>query len=195
VYDYLRGIVEERSLARLVLDVNGVGYELAVPLGAEFPVGETTRVWTHQVVREDAHRLYGFTDRASRDLFRMLLSVRGVGPAMALGLLSGLAREDLLAAIRGQHAAPLTTVKGVGRKTAEQILLDLRDKPILPGEGGGQHGSAPFTTKTEGETEDAVLALVSVGYKEKDARRQVERAVKTIGSEDLEALVRHALQS
>ena len=151
------------------------------------------------MVREDAWRLFGFEDRAGRDLFRLLLSVRGVGPAMALGLLSGMARADLLAAIRGQKSAPLTNVKGVGRKTAEQILLDLRDKPVLPGEGDAAPGtsatgSGTAATSSHGETEDAVLALVSVGYKEKEARRQVEHAADSVGTDDLEALVRHALK-
>ena len=199
MYDYLAGTVIERSLSRLVVEVGGVGFELAVPLGAEFTEGAATRVFTHLVVREDAWRLFGFEDRAGRDLFRLLLSVRGVGPAMALGLLSGMARADLLAAIRGQKSAPLTNVKGVGRKTAEQILLDLRDKPVLPGEGDAAPGtsatgSGTAATSSHGETEDAVLALVSVGYKEKEARRQVEHAADSVGTEDLEALVRHALK-
>ncbi|MDP6369924.1 MAG: Holliday junction branch migration protein RuvA [Planctomycetota bacterium] len=200
MYDFLAGTVVERSLSRLVVEVGGVGFELAVPLGAEFPVGEAVRVWTHLLVREDAQRLFGFEDRSGRDLFRLLLSVRGVGPAMALGLLSGLARDELLAAIRGQEAAPLTNVKGVGRKTAEQILLDLRDKPVLPGEAdtalGAEQDQAGGLARSNsaGETEDAVLALMSVGYKEKEARREVGRAVEAVGSADLEILVRHALK-
>ena len=129
MYEYLEGRpAADRHPARLVLDVGGVGYDLAVPIGAPFGTGERVRVWTHLVVREDAHLLYGFPDRAMRNLFRLLLTVRGVGPGIALGVLSGLSRDELIAAIVADDAARLTGLKGVGKKTAEQILLDLRDK-------------------------------------------------------------------
>lgn len=193
MYDFLEGRVELHAATRLVLEVGGVGYELSVPLGAAF-TGARVRVWTHLVVREDAHTLYGFADAPARELFRALLTVNGVGPRTALGVLSGLPRGELVAAIAGGDRARLTSIKGIGKKTADQILLDLSDKagrllasqagpaPALPG---------PFSRAAE----DAVAALVSIGYADKDARKQVERAVVRIGSGDLEALVRAALST
>ncbi|HKX46742.1 MAG TPA: Holliday junction branch migration protein RuvA, partial [Planctomycetota bacterium] len=128
MYEFLRGTPASRTPNRLVLEVAGVGYELVVPAGAAFPDAAPLVVWTHLAVREDAHTLYGFPDRATRDLFRLLLRVKQVGPGVAIAILSGLSRADLLAAIRDEDAARLMQVKGVGRKTAEQVLLDLRDR-------------------------------------------------------------------
>jgi Holliday junction DNA helicase RuvA len=190
LYEYLEGRQVAREPGRLVLDVGGVGYEIAVPLSADFPAGPRTRVWTHLVVREDARLLYGFAARAERDLFRLLLSARGVGPATALAILSRLTLEELAAAVAAGDPLPLERVKGVGRKTAEQILLDLRGKPGLAAAalGTGAALVAPNTALA-----DAAAALVSIGFADKEARRAVERAVASVGSADLEQLVRAAL--
>jgi Holliday junction DNA helicase RuvA len=193
VYQYLEGDVAGLSPTRLVLDVGGVGYDLCVPLDSEFPASGRVRAWTHLVVREDSHQLFGFADRETRDLFRLLLSVRGVGPQMALGILSGLPRGPLLEAIVGGDAARLTRVKGVGRKTAEQILLDLSDKAAgLRDQLGAV--PAPAARAETTNVEDAIAALISVGYREKEARREVERAAESVDAADLDLLVRTALQ-
>jgi Holliday junction DNA helicase RuvA len=193
VYDFLEGKPAERRATRLVVDVNGVGYDLSVPLGADFPARDgMVRAWTHLVVREDAHLLFGFPDKKLREVFRLLLSVRGVGPAAGLALLSRLSGEELLGAVTAQDPAPLLKVKGIGQKTAQQILLDLRDK-------------APRLLATPEETvlvprasprsvEDAVTALVSIGFSDKEARRSVDSAARKVGTEDLEGLVRTALR-
>lgn len=192
MYDYLEGRVASRAAARLVIDVAGVGYELSVPLSATFPAGERTRVWTHLVVREDAHLLYGFADAATRDVFRALLTVRGVGPAVALGILSGLSRQEFVAAIQGEDVHRLMAVRGVGRKTAEQVLLDLRGKAALLAAAGDQLPAAG--SAAVGAIEDAIGALISIGYPDKEARKAVERAAREVDKEDLEQLVRVALQ-
>ncbi len=198
MYEYLDGTVAGRSAAKLVLDVAGVGYELLVPLGAHFPAeGDEARVWTHLVVREDAHTMYGFGQRETREVFRLLLHVRGVGPAMALGVLSGLPRSELLAAILEGDAARLTRIKGVGKKTAEQILLDLRDRAAQLAEGltvAGIVTPAAPPQRADSNIQDAVAALASIGYPAKEARRLVERAAEKIDPSDLEALVRAAIQ-
>jgi len=199
VYDYLEGRLSERRATRVVLDVSGVGYDLAVPLGAEFAARDgVTRVWTHLVVREDAHLLFGFPDRKVREVFRLLLQVRGVGPTMALGVLSTLTGEELLLAISAQDTRPLVRVKGIGKKTAEQILLDLREKaPRLLGAPPGEAGTGvlvPTPPAGARALEDAVRALVSIGYSDKDARRSVDKAATKVSPEDLERLVRAALQ-
>ena len=198
MYDYLEGRLASRGAARLILDVGGVGYDLAVPLGSRFDGGEPLRVWTHLVVREDAHSLFGFPDRRTRDLFRVLLGVRGVGPALALGVLSSLAPDELLEALVQEDLRRLVSIKGVGKKTAEQILLDLRDKAtaLLP---GAPRAAGELTPQRPGPAadniEDAVGALVSIGFKDKEARRNVQRAAERVDPADLELLVRTALQS
>ena len=195
----------------MVLDVGGVGYDVAVPVGSDFrPVGsegagapggeagnglgERVRVWTHLVVREDAHLLFGFPSKDQRELFRLLLSVRGVGPLLALGVLSTLPRERLIAAIASGDPATLTAVRGVGRKTAEQILLDLRDKAprLAPAD---PDVLVPAQSAQSRNFHDAVRALVSIGYSDKQAKESVERAAKKVPDEDLELLVRTALQA
>jgi holliday junction DNA helicase RuvA len=198
VYEFLEGEVAERAPARLVLRVAGVGYDLAVPMRDVFPAPGTVRVWTHLVVREDAHLLFGFQSRDGRDLFRLLLTVRGVGPGMALGILSALSREDLLEAILAGDAARLLRVKGVGRKTAEQVLLDLGDKAErLRLQFGASAGGTPVAAaaRAQSNLEDAAAALVSIGFSEKDAKKQVERAAERVDPKNLEELVRAALQS
>lgn len=196
MYEYLQGRLVNRGPARVVVDVGGIGYELAVPVGADLgAVGEDVCVWTHLVVREDAHTLYGFPDTRAREWFRVLLGVRGVGPGLALGILSGLPAEAFLQALVDNDPKPLVAIRGVGRKTAEQILLDLRDKaPRLA--AGADHSPAELVPQAPRSrvAEDAVSALVSIGYKEKEAERSVAAAAKSVDPNDLEALVRAALQ-
>jgi Holliday junction DNA helicase RuvA len=201
VYEYLVGRIVSRAATRIVLDVGGIGYDVAVPLGAGFKgegdaEDERVRVWTHFVVREDAHALFGFPDPGMRELFRLLLRVRGVGPGLAQGILSSLPEGRLLEAIAAGDPAPLTRIKGVGKKTADQILLDLRDRAPRPGDLGpdtivppGPGGAASTRTMA-----DAVTALLSIGYTDKQARASVERAAGKVPTTDLEELVRAALQ-
>lgn len=198
MYEYIEGRITGRSAARLVVEAGGVGYELLVPIGAAFPTEGSVRAWAHLAVREDAHVLYGFPDRESRDLFRSLLSVRGVGPTMALGVLSGMSRAELVQALLDEDLGRLTHIKGVGKKTAEQILLDLRDK--APSLAGTAPPDSPLPSgkvrpgSGESNIEDAVAALMSVGYSPKEARRQVARASGQVDPGDLDLLVRTALQ-
>ena len=192
MYDYLEGRLERRGPARVVVDVGGVGYDVAVPVGLDFgPPGRTRRVYTHLVVRDDAHLLYGFPDARTRAWFRALLDVRGIGPALALGILSGLSVERLFKAILEHDLSPLVALRGVGRKTAEQILLDLRGK--APQLAASTAVEAPVDGERTSAMLDAVQALVSIGYKEKEAAQSVEAAAEEVGRDDLEALVRTAL--
>ncbi len=200
MYDFLEGQVASRKAANLTLLVSGVGFDLRIPLGVPMPqAGETERIYVHLVVREDAQILFGFPDESLRDLFRLLLKVRGVGPNMALAVLSGLSRDDFLGAVLGDDVKRLQSIKGVGKKTAEQILLDLKDKAQSLAADGLQIGSgtsqAPTGPNAKGNIEDAVQALMSIGYPEKDATKRVENAAKSVDPSDLEALVRTAIQS
>ena len=199
MYDYLEGTVVRRPAAGATLAVGGVAYELLVPLGSVLPdEGARGRIWTHLGVRDDAHTLYGFGDRETRDLFRVLLKVKGVGPAMALAVLSGLPRAELVRAILEEDLVALTRVRGVGKKTGEQILLDLRDRAgtLAAGMdlGGGVLVPASRPGPERENIADASAALVALGFTDKDARKRVERAAETIDPADLEGLVQAAFR-
>lgn len=201
MYEFISGEVADRSGTAVIIDAGGVGYELIAPLGAAFPAkGTHAKVYTHLSVREDHQTLYGFPRREDRDLFRILLRVRGVGPSMALGILSGLSADDLTRAVVQEDLKALTRIKGVGKKTGEQILLDLRDKTaLLATVSGDMAAAATATTPTEPATSsnvaDAITALVSIGFSEKEAAKSVEKATKDVGDDDLEALVRAAMRA
>ncbi|MBI5364484.1 MAG: Holliday junction branch migration protein RuvA [Planctomycetes bacterium] len=195
MYEYLEGTIAAKNAGRVVVDVNGVGYELSVPIGMPFPAqGGRARVYTHFVVRDDAHILCGFPDRETREVFRLLLSVTGVGPVMALSILSGIAKDALVRAIAQGDAAALVRIKGVGQKTANQILLDLGGKAqklaaaAQPGAGG-----VLVPQGKERLVDDGVAALVSIGYSEKEARKSVEKVLAKSDAKDLETVLRLAL--
>jgi Holliday junction DNA helicase RuvA len=197
MYEYLEGTVDRQAPTSLVLDVNGVGYALFVPLGTAPEKGKRARMWVHQVVREDAHTLYGFADVNQRDLFRLLLSVRGVGPSVALSLLSGMNATDLIQAIQMENKGALTGIKGVGKKTADQILLDLGERVARL---SNEHAFADAANRAmspaaerDAQLTDAITALVSIGYKEKDAIRLVEKAANEMDEIHVESLIRSAL--
>jgi Holliday junction DNA helicase RuvA len=175
----LTGVLEEKSTDRIVLDVGGVGYELRVSLStfAMLPEeGAETRLFVHTHLREDALTLYGFATGAERALFERLLSVSGVGPRIAIQLLSGLDPERLGHAIRAGEVATLSRVPGIGRKTAERIVLDLREK-LDPGRGSRRRTAGAAEQGSEREIEaDVLSALVNLGYPARDAERAVEAA-------------------
>ena len=193
MYEFLEGDVVRQAPTSLVLDVGGVGYSLSIPFGTRFEEGQRARCWVHLVVREDAHTLYGFRHADQRDLFRLLLTVRGVGPAVALSLLSGLEAPQLVEAILNEDRAALTRAKGVGKRTADQILLDLSERVARFGK---EHAftDAPAPPATDDRRADAVLALLSIGYKEKEAGALVDKIAGEDPSLDTEQLIRAALR-
>ena len=195
MYEYLEGEVVRHTPMSLVLAVGGVGYHLSTPVGSCFPQGEVRRAWTHLVVREDAHTLFGFATVEQRDLFRLLLSVRGVGPAMALAMLSGLEADALVDAIVREDTASLTRIKGIGKRTAEQILLDLREKVGRLGSRAQDGVAAPTEANARDEQlADAVSALISIGYKEKEATKLIAKTAEGAENLALEDLIRTALR-
>jgi Holliday junction DNA helicase RuvA len=175
VYDFLEGRVELHAATRLVLEVGGVGYELSVPLGSSF-TGARARVWTHLAVREDAHTLYGFRDAATRELFRALLTVNGVGPRTALGVLSGLGVADLAQAITLQEAGRLVKVPGIGKKTAERLLLELKGKL------GADIG--PHAAVANDHQADILQALLALGYSDREAAAALKALPPDMGVSD-----------
>ncbi len=189
----LRGRVIEKGFQSVLLDVQGVGFEVAVPITTAegLTVGKEAELLTYLHVREDALQLYGFLTPSERELFLHLLSVSGVGPKVALNLLSARGVEALRRAIGAGDVAALTAISGIGRKTAERIIVELREKL-----GGAVAKTGPSYAALPGTAEEAVLALVSLGFQRKDAERAVLQALESAAGRDLGAdeLVREALR-
>jgi Holliday junction DNA helicase RuvA len=190
----LSGTVLDLRTDRLVLDVGGVGYDLAIPLGtfsALPPAGEKASVYVHTHVREDALQLFGFSTPQEKYVFERLISVSGIGPKVALTVLSGLPLPELIGAIVTQNARILATIPGVGKKLAERLGLELKEK--LSGFGTGA-GASDAPRKTSA-VEDAIGALENLGYKLVQAEQAVEKAVRDVGTEDLNKILQAALKS
>ncbi len=160
----LSGLLLDKNPAQLIVDCNGVGYEVSVPMSTFYNLpaaGERVTLLTHMVVREDAQLLYGFGTSQERELFRQLIKISGIGARTALGILSGMSVNDLAQAVTLQEVGRLTRIPGIGKKTAERLLLELKGKL------GAELGTAPGT---EGESSNDVLsALLALGYSEKEA--------------------------
>jgi Holliday junction DNA helicase RuvA len=163
----LAGLLAEKNPPCIVLDCHGVGYEVWVPMSTFYNLpatGEPLALLTHFVVREDAQTLYGFGSESERAAFRALIKISGIGPRMALAVLSGMNVADLAQAVAAQDAARLTKVPGIGKKTAERLLLELKGK--LGGAAGAQAGAAASFAGAQG---DIVQALLALGYSEREA--------------------------
>ena len=168
----LNGVLMEKTPPLVLLDVNGVGYECEVPMSTFYNLpatGERTVLLTHFVVREDAQLLYGFGSERERSAFRRLLKVNGVGAKSALAILSGLSVDDLAQAVALQETALLTRVPGVGKKTAERLLLELKDKFKLDG------ASVELAGQTKSVGGDVLNALLALGYNEREALAAVKQ--------------------
>ncbi|MEJ0008866.1 MAG: Holliday junction branch migration protein RuvA [Steroidobacteraceae bacterium] len=188
---FLHGRIAAKTAPAVTLDVGGVGYELEAPMSTflNLPaIGETVHLITHLVVREDAHILYGFASEEERRLFRNLLKVSGVGPKIALGVLSGMSVEGFSRCVLGEDVSTLTRIPGIGRKTAERLIIEMRDRvktqPATPGLHGRSSGSDPQS--------EAFDALVALQYKPAEATRLLKGI--GAGTHTTEELIRLALQ-
>jgi len=194
----LRGTLAEKQPPHLIIDVNGLGYELEVPMTTLYrlpAVGEPLTLHTHLVVREDAQLLYGFYDKRDRELFRELIRLNGVGPKLALALMSGLEVDELVRCVQAQDTSALMKVPGVGKKTAERLLVELKDRfkawESLPGMATLVIEPSAGAAVSSAES-DAVSALISLGYKPQEASRAVALVKEDgLSSEDL---IRRALK-
>ena len=192
---FLEGALVEKDPTRIVLNVGGVGYEVFIPLSSydKLPSsGDSCRVLTYDHVREDTHALYGFLTPEEREMFLRLMDVSGIGPRLALTALSGLSVRELKAAVVRGDIARLSSVSGIGKKTAERIVLELRDKI---GEGEAMEAvTAGASPEESTRMRDAMLALISLGYKQAEAQKMVKDVVKTLGPDaSVEETVRKAL--
>jgi Holliday junction DNA helicase RuvA len=193
----LRGTLLWKNAPHVLVDVQGVGYEVEVPFTTFFKlpaVGQEAMLHTHLIVREDAHILYGFATEAERALFRDLIKVNGVGAKMAAAILSGIAVDDFVRCVRDNDVARLVKLPGVGKKTAERLVMEMRDRLDAKG------GAAPVTKSDvaapvpeSNAVNDAISAMVALGYKPADASRMVLK----VSAEGLacEEIIRRALQA
>jgi Holliday junction DNA helicase RuvA len=195
---FLHGKLTDALPTQVVVDVNGIGYELLIPLSSfdKLPaLGGDVKILTHLVVREDAHILYGFMTAAERELFRLLInSVSGIGPKTALNILSGVSGTAFRGAVANGDVKSLSQISGVGKKTAERIVVELRDK--IGQVGALEAASAKHSlTADDQKTNDATLALMALGFKQPDAHDSVRAAQAMLGVKaSVEELVRACLK-
>ena len=197
----LKGTLLEKQPPEILLDVQGVGYELLLPMTSFYnlpEIGQETTLFTHLVVREDAHLLFGFAQKTDRTLFRELIKTNGVGPKLALAILSAMSVEDFAYAIEREELSKLVKIPGVGKKTAERLLVELKGKFKGIKQTDffieSSHIKMPsMATQNETPIDEAVSALIALGYKPAEA----EKMVKKVAKPDLnsEKLIREALKA
>jgi len=187
----LSGTLAEKQVQRLIVDVQGVGYDVLVPLSTFYSLGEpgspvTLRIYTH--VREDALQLYGFLTPLEQELFERLITVSGIGPKVALAVLSGIESADLVRAIRQGDIARLTSIPGIGRKTAERLVVELKDRLRAADDDGGAQGAAG------GLRDDLLSALVNLGYQRTTVEKTVDTVLGRSGGTDFQGALREILR-
>ena len=199
---HLSGTLLSKQATSVILDVAGVGYEVAIPLSTFYDLEEAgskvqLRIYTH--VREDALQLYGFKTARERELFLRLISVSGIGPKLGITLLSGMTADEMIASIRTNNLARLTLIPGIGRKTAERLVVELRDRvaslssPELEEELGAKSGT-PAAPSEDAIRSDALSALVNLGYQRNAAEKAVASALSEGGDVSVESLLRRSLR-
>jgi Holliday junction DNA helicase RuvA len=198
---HLSGTLLAKHANTVILDVGGVGYEVTIPLSTFYDLEDAganvaLRIYTH--VREDALQLYGFKTARERELFMRLISVSGIGPKLGVTMLSGMSADEIIASIRTNNLARLTSIPGVGRKTAERLVIELRDKiaalssPALEEEFGAKVGASPSTE--DAVREDALSALLNLEYPKASAEKAITAAMQEGGDLSVEIILRRALR-
>ncbi|GAP69652.1 Holliday junction DNA helicase subunit RuvA [Bacteroidales bacterium 6E] len=191
MYEYIEGQIDEINPALLVIESNGVGYAVHISLNTFSALNgkKQARIFTHLIVREDAHLLYGFSSRSERELFRQLLSVNGVGAATALMMLSSLSPDEIISAISTENINLLKSVKGIGLKTAQRIIIDLKDKLSKVPVTGQILVPSDNTLQNE-----ALSALVMLGFSRKDAEKAVAGILTGMPGANVETVIKQALK-
>jgi holliday junction DNA helicase RuvA len=195
---FLRGKLLDALPTQVTVEVQGIGYEVLIPLSSYDklpPLGQEAKLLTHLAVREDAHTLYGFMSSAERDLFRLLINtVSGIGPKIALNVLSGISVTAFRGAVANSDVKALSQISGVGKKTAERIVVELKDK--IGAAGAWEASSAQRALSPEDQKlNDAVLALMALGFKQIEAHDAVRKAQASLGPQaTIEDLVRTCLR-
>lgn len=191
MYEFIQGDIADLNPARVVIETGGVGYSIHISLNTYSALlnKKEVRIFTQLIIREDAHLLYGFATREERELFRNLLSVNGVGAATALMMLSSLTPDEILGAIAGENVTLLKSVKGIGLKTAQRIIIDLKDKA----------GKLPWTEQNLVPADntvrnEALSALVMLGFARKDAESALDKVIKEQPGSSLEKIIKFTLK-
>ena len=194
---YLEGKLIEKSPTHLILEVHGVGYSVNIPVSTFSHLaetGETVRILTYQHVREDELKLFGFSTKPEKDLFEILISVNGVGPKAALGILSFLSVEEFQRAVLSEDLDVLTSIAGIGKKTAQRLIVELKEKLGKMDWGAGIEVKGKEAVLLPAQ-EEAILALISLGYTKYDARKVLEMvALESKESLPLEEMIKRALK-
>ena len=194
----IRGILSYKSLSHIVVDVQGIGYRIFVPLTTFYELPETGQsvslnIYTH--VKEDALHLFGFHTLEGQGIFQMLISVSGIGPKLALNILSGIALPEFIEAVTKGNLSRLVAIPGVGKKTAERMVLELRDKMLKIDVGGIEAEGARSPEGVEVMKQDALSALVNLGYKQAAAKKSIDKVVAgSSGDLSLGVLLKEALK-
>lgn len=195
---HLSGKLLEKNATHVIVDVAGVGYEVNIPLSTFYELGEegdevALRIYTH--VREDAIQLFGFSSPRERDLYLKVISVQGIGPKLGITVLSGIGVDELVRAVKANDLARLTSIPGIGRKTAERLVIDLRDKvgELALAKGGSEAGSANIVIG-DGHFDDALSALINLGYQRAVAEKALSTARSDVAEPTVQKLLRRALQ-
>jgi Holliday junction DNA helicase RuvA len=192
----LTGILLAKDAPTVVIDIQGVGYEVDVPMTTFFElptIGSKLTLYTHFAVREDAHQLFGFLNEYDRRLFRTLLKVNGVGARTALGILSGMNAQDVIQCVLKENIAMLIKIPGIGRKTAERLIIELRDRLKTFNDKSAPKFDGALSMDNASPKDDAINALVALGYKPTDASKSVEKCYNVDHSS--ETLIKLALQN
>jgi Holliday junction DNA helicase RuvA len=194
---YIKGTLVKKAPARIVVDNSGLGYEILVPLSSYDVIGDVgadVLIYTHFHVREDSHTLFGFATTKERKLFQMLISVSGIGPRSALTILSGVSVDDFCDAVAREEEAFLTAISGIGRKTAQRLIVELKSRIVEEEEVRVEVGGG---TKPRRDTiSEAVQALMALGFTRPAARKAVDKCVNEMdGQFDVEELIRGALRN
>ncbi|HZH30285.1 MAG TPA: Holliday junction branch migration protein RuvA [Pyrinomonadaceae bacterium] len=201
---HLSGTLLAKQATSVILDVGGVGYEVTIPVSIFYDMEElgaqiSLRIYTH--VREEALQLFGFKTARERELFQMLISVSGIGPKSAIAMLSGMNADEIIGAIRSNNLARLTSIPGLGKKTAERLVIELRDKmttlshPALEEQLAARDGGGGVAPSEDTLREDTLSALTNLGYKRDAAEKVVNQAMHEGGDLSVELLLRRSLKS
>jgi len=194
----LRGVLLEKTPPLLLVEANGVGYEVFAPMTSFYAlpeIGSEVILHTHFVVREDVQQLYGFVEPRDRELFRTLIKVNGVGPRLALGIMSGMESSELLRCVRSDNVKALSQIPGIGKKTAERLIIELRDKLSGWDVTSSSGGTTAVPVKVGDHSGEAESALIALGYKPPEATRLVNAALQQKPEAGSQELIRLSLRA
>ena len=192
--DYIKGEIAELTPASVVVECNSIGYFAHISLNTYSVLNgqKSAKIFIHESIREDAHVLFGFADKHERDVFQLLISVSGIGPGTARMMLSSLNSKELEMVIVSENVAALQSVKGIGAKTAQRVIVDLKDKIKMTGDGDGM--KTAVVSSLSPNSKEAVSALVMLGFPQAHSQKVVEKIARENPSAAVEAIIKEALR-